>query len=405
MKVIIIPQAVPRQIQPFGESVGEMPVLNQSLSDYQRALLAIVGLELVDTIPIDEPYFFIGEEVWCTETLLESLLKQIPSEGCGRLRCTDETWNLHMSSVLSNGSGYFRLGVCTDELPHDLSELPDWTIDWQLKDGDPIDMHPKMEHALRPIRTGPIMAFAVEHWCDVLRVNQLAILAKIERVKWLWHQDPWWGKLWTVLATLFKFRSLNAQTIARRIGTEGKGCKIHPTAVIEACEIGDNVEIGPYAVLRASVIGDGAKIEEHATVNLSVIGEGARVARYAMINLCVLMKGAFVSRGGGFQMCLYGRNSFVAVDAVMLDLSFGKTIRVQDNQGEWIDTKQHFVGVCVGHRAAIGNAVRLNYGVAVPNDALLVANADELITDASGAEPNLPARVNETHGVSVMQKR
>lgn len=50
----------------------------------------MVGLELVDTIPSGEPYFFIGEEVWCTETLLDSLLKQIPSEGCGRLRCTDD---------------------------------------------------------------------------------------------------------------------------------------------------------------------------------------------------------------------------------------------------------------------------------------------------------------------------
>ena len=48
-----------------------------------------------------------------------------------------------------------------------------------------------------------------------------------------------------------------------------------------------------------------------------------------MINLCVLMEGAFVSRGGGFQMSLYGlKGTFIAVDAVMLDLSFGKTIRV-----------------------------------------------------------------------------
>ena len=66
-------------------------------------------------------------------------------------------------------------------------------------------------------------------------------------------------------------RSINPHTIARRIGTEGKNCKIHPTAVIEACEIGDNA-IGPYAVVRASIIGDGAVIEEHAAADLSVLG-------------------------------------------------------------------------------------------------------------------------------------
>jgi acetyltransferase-like isoleucine patch superfamily enzyme len=359
----------------------------------------------VELPPSDEPYIFFGEEVWFTETLIEELLRVIPDSGNGRLRCTDELWNEHSSSVFSTGDGFFRLGVCFGELPTDLSELPDLEIDFQLRDGDPIDLHPKMAHALRPMRVGAMMAFEVKHWYDLLRVNQFAILEKFERVKWQWTQSSFFAKCWTVIATVFKVRSINPHTIARRIGTEGKNCKIHPTAVIEACEIGDNVEIGPYAVVRASIIGDGAKIEEHATVNLSVLGPNSRAARYAMINLCVLMEEAFVSRGGGFQMSLYGKGCFIAVDAVMLDLSFGKTIRVLDNDGKRVDSKQHFMGCCIGHRAAIGNAVRLNYGVSVPNDALLVANADELITDASAAEPNVPARVNDRHGVSVLKRK
>ena len=400
VKAIRIPHSSPLQIEPFGDSSGSIPILNQRLCDVQEQILTICGINIVETPPLDEPYFFIGEEVWCTHTLLELLLATLPDSGMGRLKCTDEVWNLQMSSILSDGTGYFRLGVCTGPLPENLETLPDWEVDWQLKDGDPIELHPKMSHALRPMRIGPAMAFEVVHWCDILRVNQLAILEKVERVKWVWNTSSIWSKIVQILSVVFKIRSLNPQTIARRIGTQGKNCKIHPTAVIEACEIGDNVEIGPFAVVRASVIGDGAKIEEHATVNLSVLGARSRAARYSMINLCVLMEEAFVSRGGGFQMMLFGKGSFVAVDAVMLDLSFGKTIRVLDNHGEWIDTKQHFMGCCIGHRAAIGNAVRLNYGVAVPNDALLVANADELITNASGAEPDVPVRVNSTHGVS-----
>ena len=188
------------------------------------------------------------------------------------------------------------------------------------------------------------------------------------------------------------------------LGQKAKNCKIHPTAVIEACEIGDNVEIGPYAVVRASIIGDGAKIEEHATVNLSVLGPNSRAARYAMINLCVLMEDAFVSRGGGFQMSLYGKGCFIAVDAVMLDLSFGKTIRVLDNNDEWVDSKQHFWGVVLVTVPPL-EMLCDSIGVSVPNDALLVANADELILDASGAEPNVPARVNDRHGVDTLQSK
>lgn len=405
MKAICIHHDPPLQLLPFGDAVGEVPILNQTLAAYQRAVLKRCGVEIVEEAPSDEVYIFFGEEVWFTETLIEELLRDIPDSGNGRLRCTDETWNEYSSSVLSVGDGLFRLGVGFGELPTDVSELPVLEMDFQLRDGDPIDLHPKMAHALRPMRVGAMMAFEVKHWCDVLRVNQFAILEKFERVKWQWSQSSFFTKCWTVLTTVFKVRSINPHTIARRIGTEGKNCKIHPTAVIEACEIGDNVEIGPYAVVRASIIGDGAKIEEHATVNLSVLGANSRAARYAMINLCVLMKDAFVSRGGGFQMCLFGRGCFVAVDGVMLDLSFGKTIRVQNNEGQWIDSKQHFMGVCVGHRAAIGNAVRLNYGVSVPNDALLVANADDLIFDASGAEPNVPVRVNSEHGVDLLKSK
>lgn len=400
MKAICIHHDPPLQLMPFGDAVGEVPILNQSLADHQRAVLTRCGVEVVEKISDGETYLFFGEEVWFTETLIEFLLSNLPENRAGRVRCTDERWNEHMSGVLSNIDGYFRLGVCVGDLPEDLSILPDWEFDWHLKEGDPLELHQKMEHALRPMPVGAMMAFEIGHWSDVLRVNQFAILEKFERGKWQWKHGSIFSKIWTILTTMLKVRSTNPHTIARRIGTQGQNCKIHPTAVIEACEIGDNVEIGPYAVVRASIIGDGAKIEEHATVNLSVLGPSSRAARYAMINLCVLMEDAFVSRGGGFQMCLFGKGCFVAVDAVMLDLSFGKTIRVLDNDGQWIDSKQHFMGCCIGHRAAIGNAVRLNYGVSVPNDALLVANADELIFDASDAEPNVPARVNSEHGVN-----
>ena len=37
----------------------------------------------------------------------------------------------------------------------------------------------------------------------------------------------------------------------------------------------------------------------------------------------------------------------------------------------------------MGHRAVIGNAVRINYGVSIPNDTILVASTDDLVRDAS----------------------
>ena len=55
----------------------------------------------------------------------------------------------------------------------------------------------------------------------------------------------WDGAAWTALA--------------RALLPIPKSARIHPTAVIEACIIGEGVEIGPFACVRGSVLGDGCK--------------------------------------------------------------------------------------------------------------------------------------------------
>ena len=56
---------------PFGDAVGDMLILNQTLAEYQRTVLQQCGVEIVEEAPSDEAYIFFGEEVWFTETLIE----------------------------------------------------------------------------------------------------------------------------------------------------------------------------------------------------------------------------------------------------------------------------------------------------------------------------------------------
>ena len=72
-------------------------------------------------------------------------------------------------------------------------------------------------------------------------------------------------------------------------------------------------------------------------------------------------------------------------------MSFGRPVQVLSD-GEWIDSGQHFLGCCIGHHAAIGNGVRLKYGVSVPNHALLVASDVGLVKDAAAAVAGVPYR-------------
>ena len=65
----------------------------------------------------------------------------------------------------------------------------------------------------------------------------------------------------------------------------------------------------------------------------------------------------------------------------------------------------HFLGVAVGHRAIIGNGVRLNYGVSVPNDAVLLGPRKDLYLDASGALPRVPSILEDGKGVPLRKAR
>ena len=91
---------------------------------------------------------------------------------------------------------------------------------------------------------------------------------------------------------------------------------------------------------------------------------------------------SLISHGGGLQGCVFGRRSFGAIGVQILDLSFGKNVFVE-HKGQWVDSGQMFLGGAVGHRAVIGNAVRINYGVSIPNDTILVASTDDLVRDAN----------------------
>jgi hypothetical protein len=123
-----------------------------------------------------------------------------------------------------------------------------------------------------------------------------------------------------------------------------------------------------------------------------------------MVNLSTLYPGAMVSCGGGYQCCIFGEDAFVAWGATILDLSFGRPIKVRQD-GVMVDSGQHFLGAAVGHRARIGNNVRITYGAEVPNDSFLIPPREGLILDASSAPEGRPASWVPGGGVEPIHKK
>ena len=384
MKAVCIPSH--RTIGPFDDEMGEILVLDRPLRAVQRDALTAAGVELVGQPPNNEPYLIFSDRTWFTEDTVLRLL----GAGPGQIRIEDEEWFESTGSLQQTTNGLYELALLEPGAPASFDHIEPITVDLDLRTADPPDLHGATSHALRPLRIGVAMIHQLDHWSHILRVNQLALVERAEHARLNWERQSWLSKAFTSLKIVWKSRSFRRDRILRALGATGN-CTIHPTAVVELCVIGDDVEIGPHAVVRASVIADGARIEEHTTCNFSVMGRGSRLGRYGMLNMSVVYPGAMVSHGGGYQASVFGRDAFVAWGVTALDLSFGHTIPIIED-GQKMDSGQHFLGVAIGHSARLGNGVRLNYGVSIPNDALLVAPVDGLIRDASEAMSGQPAR-------------
>jgi hypothetical protein len=121
----------------------------------------------------------------------------------------------------------------------------------------------------------------------------------------------------------------------------GAGCRIHPSAVVEACIIGRNVEIGPLSVVRGCLIADNVRIMEHCLVDGSVLGDGVMVNQQGMIRLCLAYPGAVFNY---MQTGVVGRHAHLGSLARPLDMKMKGTIRVQ-HRGRLVDTRPAVPGL------------------------------------------------------------
>jgi acetyltransferase-like isoleucine patch superfamily enzyme len=212
-------------------------------------------------------------------------------------------------------------------------------------------------------------ATTVRHWVHLLRANLAAISAEVFAEVWA---RPW-RPLWTMLRS-----PLRPRWIAM-----GRGCEIHPSAVLESCVLGDGVKVGAHSVLRGCVLGDGAVVEDHVTARGSVVEAKGHLANYCMFNLSVLGERSSVGHIGA-QASVIGRGSFVSTFATLRDLQLTGTVRVKWGE-RLLDSGVPFLGCAVGHEVRLGAQVVVAPGREVPNGVRVVAE-DAVLTRVRGDE-------------------
>jgi len=219
----------------------------------------------------------------------------------------------------------------------------------------------------------PARLIGVHHWSGLLWANLLG-LADTLRIALLGNHWP--GVIGRVLWGALKARSQDPWQVAGALNRRGKGVRIHPTAVVEGCQLGDRVEVGPGAVLRGCMIGADSRIEPQSVVAFSVLGEKVVVQRQGFVMFSVLHAGASV--GGSLQLGVLGPEASLKRGAYLLDQSLVPPVFVMQGDQRW-PAPLGMIGVGLGARSVVGTGVQVAAGRTLPPDIQLVPSGDSLL--------------------------
>jgi len=231
--------------------------------------------------------------------------------------------------------------------------------------------HHGASHVELPISDRLVMPTG--HWLQLLWANLLGLGPHLWRTLMGRNiVEVFFRAIWAAL----RGGSLRPRLIGAQLGRVGKGCRIHPSAVVEGCWIGDGVEVGANAVVRGSVLADGSAVEDLAMVEFSVLGPMARVQRQAMVKFSVLGVGS--AAGGLMQLGTLDRHAALKRTGVLMDVSFGKGVQVSVGESRFA-APLGMAGVCVGEGSTVGAGVQIAAGRCVPPKIQIVPSGSSTV--------------------------
>ena len=366
---------------PWGEPASGWPVLNRPARQWLDEALAEAGVDQVEPDQLRPGDLVLSDDLLLTVEFLRAFL-DAPADG--------PTVAALAPSLLASGSaGRSALPVLQDgSLPVPLLRLgnaaPPKDLDELLAACRaaapvPVELEERTQQIDVPLlysedgeghsTVGATVRVALHlrHRSALLQGNLALLSASLLRTV---------GKPKLLLALRYLWERLRPGP-RRLFSSFGKGCKIHPTAIVEASRLGDGVEFGAHAIVRGSVIGDGAVIEDAAHVQISSLGPRVRVARQCYVFCAVAMEGAHAAQKV-MQFSSLGRHAVTTSPSWFLDFQFGRNVRVEDGDC-FIDSGFAVLGCDVGHKTVVGGGVITAPGRALPSNAFVVTDPSRLL--------------------------
>jgi len=363
----------PHPLEGLAGPVGGRPWLGFSVAERQERAFLEAGVGLEETQPEDKVRLLVREDVVLTQDAILALL-----ECAGG---ADVSW------VPGGRAGVFHKQVALgDPGPWLVALAPGGAVTAERIEGArPVEVDLKERMMTFPLSEAHHGVAAVElpisdrlvlptrHWLQLLWANLLGLGPHLWRGLVGRNILQVAGRAgWAAL----RAGSLNPRRVGAKLGRKGSGCQIHPSAVVEGCWLGDDVEIGAGAVVRGSVLADGAAVEDLALVEFSVLAPGARVQRQAMVKFSVL--GANCAAGGLMQLGTLDRNAALKRTGVLMDMALGQSVEVVVS-GVRMGAPLGLAGVCVGADSVVGAGVQVAPGRAIPPNIKVVAGPQSTV--------------------------
>jgi NDP-sugar pyrophosphorylase family protein len=150
-----------------------------------------------------------------------------------------------------------------------------------------------------------------------------------------------------------------------RCNSIGKGTRIHPTAILEGCVVGADVEIGPFAYLRSAVIGNRAVIRERSTVTMSFVGAGTFLGGCDVLNTYIGCDTAIF--GPKLYNAVFGERGLLGGASGFADFLVGSGPVVATIEGRKVPSNLRLLASAVGDDCFVGTNMVFAPGQTIPD--------------------------------------
>lgn len=365
-------------VEPFFERANELFVGNKSLKSLQKDYFLKLGLDPVKVKHISEindgnEHIFLEDNLYVEIELLKLFIKESRKIGANTV-CSVKQGIFTTRTIVPTQ----EIKILDNHVEYPLYYSPRGGTKGEIKpiifdldkDLENIPLPNHMQDGCKyfiPVTKYPIVR--INHWCNLWSANLALLLAMVAHLKQ--------NKIKLIMSAIMSF-SLNKWKILSRLNRVGKGCDIHPTAYIEGSIIGNNVIIGANAILKESIIGDNCFIGNGVIIELSSIGDNCSILNghllYSVFYSHVFSVAHMISAS------IIGRDSFIGSGAILTDFRLdGKTMMVT-KENQKIDTKNIFLGCCLGHNVYLGGGCVVAPGRAIPNGLRISMERGRVIT-------------------------